>query len=649
MAGPVGFHIADGYVKVHAFYDKGELKNAAEDAARQWDRDFDNAPGDRNGGRNGNGRNGGGSGGNGRNGGGGGRDRIIIIREGGGGGSGGRGGRRGSTTGDFFTSLLNVGSFGQAAGGSKLGSAAGRAGAAVGLVFVTEVISTVAGLITSLLPIALGGALVAMPLVALKKRWSPIASAILEPWGKAIGDRFKSLSGGLLDVLTLPFVGAADAILDTFKAIKGPLTALVRQLGPAIEPFVRGFGGFFVNFVKALGPAMPGITAGLQEWGRQLPLIGRALGDMFTKILRDPEKVRKAIQGVSFIVQGLFKLGGFLVGFFTNVFIVWTQISMGMQRFWQNAAGPLKRIWEAFQPLKKAILDVVEAFKQFALADAKDAPKRWKELVEKLKAVWKPLKKFLGQVFKEAWDKVKEIWKSQVVPWVANTVGPWLKKKFKELMAAAGRAMISEAKTQFSQLKTAIIAKLLQMGTSMGLTVKRAIDKVVNFFKSLPGKAKAALSGLKAAILSKLAGAGTWLYNAGTWILNGLISGVRAGIRILKGVLGGVTGMIPSWKGPPERDSRLLFDNGKRIMGGLLGGLQRGTEPVKRHLQGLTADMPGMTAGGRTGRSVTNSSTFSPTISVTVQAGLDPVDGAARRALVRGLHIELDKFQRSYA
>jgi hypothetical protein len=48
------------------------------------------------------------------------------------------------------------------------------------------------------------------------------------------------------------------------------------------------------------------------------------------------------------------------------------------------------------------------------------------------------------------------------------------------------------------------------------------------------------------------------------------------------------------------------------------------------------------------GSSVTNSSSWSPTIIVNVAAGLDPVNAAARRALTKDLFLSLEQYRKDY-
>ena len=74
-------------------------------------------------------------------------------------------------------------------------------------------------------------------------------------------------------------------------------------------------------------------------------------------------------------------------------------------------------------------------------------------------------------------------------------------------------------------------------------------------------------------ITGVMADAGTWLVDAGGRIIGGLIDGITGKLGDLKSKLGDITSLIPSWKGPLDADSQLLYPAGSAILGGLIAGI----------------------------------------------------------------------------
>jgi len=99
--------------------------------------------------------------------------------------------------------------------------------------------------------------------------------------------------------LRLPLDKSLKAVGDGLTKLEGPTRRLMKGLSAGMVPFVKGVMGGLTAFVTALLPAMPGITAGLKEWGKQAPKIGKGIGDAIAKLLEDPEGVKDAVEGMA--------------------------------------------------------------------------------------------------------------------------------------------------------------------------------------------------------------------------------------------------------------------------------------------------------------------------------------------------------------
>lgn len=160
------------------------------------------------------------------------------------------------------------------------------------------------------------------------------------------------------------------------------------------------------------------------------------------------------------------------------------------------------------------------------------------------------------------------------------------------------------------------------VGTAVGL-VHRHADSILGFFRAIPGAVKSVFSG-----------AGDLLADAGHAIIDGFLDALRAGFDRVRDALGWLTDQMPSWKGPADRDRRLLQGNGRMVIGGFLQGLESQYGPVRRSLGGFTSGLA--TAAAVDGAALpvaspaSTSSTSSAAAAGTLTLKLPPAAGAPR-------------------
>ncbi|MEU7972153.1 hypothetical protein AB0B48_08925 [Micromonospora sp. NPDC049089] len=158
-------------------------------------------------------------------------------------------------------------------------------------------------------------------------------------------------------------------------------------------------------------------------------------------------------------------------------------------------------------------------------------------------------------------------------------------------------------------------AHIVSIFTGGNATVKQRVEAMVGatirlftgLWDKLTGGARRALSsvastfsGLRGRITSAVGNLGSLLYNAGRSIINGLINGIRSALGALQSTLNYVTSVIPDWKGPPDRDRKLLEPAGSSIMGGLIRGIRGELPALRSELGGVTALVAGTPLGAAT-------------------------------------------------
>lgn len=112
--------------------------------------------------------------------------------------------------------------------------------------------------------------------------------------------------------------------------------------------------------------------------------------------------------------------------------------------------------------------------------------------------------------------------------------------------------------------------------------VENAWNNVVSWFGGIPN----AIGGV-------FAGAGSWLWNAGRSILDGLLGGLKAAWGKVTSFVGGIGDWIVKHKGPLSYDKVMLKPAGQAIMQGFDKSLKAGWKDVQRTVNGMNAQING--------------------------------------------------------
>jgi phage-related protein len=173
--------------------------------------------------------------------------------------------------------------------------------------------------------------------------------------------------------------------------------------------------------------------------------------------------------------------------------------------------------------------------------------------------------------------------------------GQWLREKGRLVLDGflAGNKMVwNNVWTFFTTTVPNAIRGAFSAAGSWLLTAGRnVIDGLRNGVTTAWNNVMTFLRNIPSIVTGVFAGAGSWLLQAGRRIIDGLISGIQSAIGRIKSVLGGITNLIPDWKGPADVDAKLLVNNGKLIMQGLITGLTAGFKPVESLLGDMTTDI----------------------------------------------------------
>lgn len=133
-----------------------------------------------------------------------------------------------------------------------------------------------------------------------------------------------------------------------------------------------------------------------------------------------------------------------------------------------------------------------------------------------------------------------------------------------------------------------LVQELINRGPEMLEGAKQLFAKAKEGFEEYWPQIQQWFSELPQKILDAIGDLGSLLFDAGSNIIQGFLDGLGSKWEDVKGWFGGLTENIPDWKGPRERDRRLLTSNGRLIMQSLTDGLERGIPMVEDTLSGIT-------------------------------------------------------------
>lgn len=400
---------------------------------------------------------------------------------------------------------------------------------------------------------------------SLTGMWSTLKDTLGQGMAEAVQPLMPLLKQGLAGAIGA--VGTAiPVVVGGIKNLKGllqPLGGIAKTAGDAIRGAFSGGGGegtsAFVGQLTKAGSAVRDFVTGLMPTLRAVggQIMG-ALGPAFTqistavttKMLPAFRKVLPIIQPVAAFLIRLF--GSALVGVIkgaANLFSGLATTIGGVFRLIRNIiTGNWSGAWKAVKQIASGAMQAVKGFIQVW----------WNAGI--LNLFRKGVSTLLGGIWKGLWSKLKGL---------ATSGGNAIQGAIGAFVGAV-KGLFTGAVRNFGNLWSAGF-RAIRGAVSSG------ISTVVGLVRAIPGKITGALGNL-----------GNLLSNTGRSIIQGLIDGVSGMIGSLRDKFTSITNMIPDWKGPRERDKRLLTPAGVSIMEGLIRGIESGERPLKMVLGRVT-------------------------------------------------------------
>jgi TP901 family phage tail tape measure protein len=407
------------------------------------------------------------------------------------------------------------------------------------------------------------------------------AIELMGGWGniaKVFGAVIATALTGFIPLLFYAY-NRFEWLRDGIQTVVRTIIAVWDGLWAAMESVLNPFIGFLKGSVFPVFTAMGQLVVAVVQkiiatWNTMFPVFRVVAGLLMTVLV-------PAFQTAFNIIMAIIRF------FVDTATAIW-------RAFGDNLLNLIQSTWQFIQGIVKAGLNVIKGIIQLFTALIKgDWGKAWDAIKTILSGVWDAIKatvKFGVSLVKNiinaalsairllwdvAWSAVKNVLK---VAWEAmkTTVRAGLDSVVSFIRGLPGRAVsaLGNLLSTLSQKGRDLLAGFLE-------GARRGWDSLYNFLTTLPGKAISALGNL-----------GSKLLQAGRDLIQGLIDGVNEKIDDLTGVLGKVTDLIPDWKGPPEKDAKLLYENGQLIMAGLINGIKSVVPKLEANLGAVTTGIP---------------------------------------------------------
>lgn len=391
-----------------------------------------------------------------------------------------------------------------------------------------------------LLAVLIPAAILAAPLIATALSSAIIAAIPVGFIGVAI---FSQLDNPALQQAGRGF---ANSVKEIFKnASAGLVDNLIIGLDTILNSFQK-----MEPTINKIFDALEPLTQPLAEG------VGGFIEGILPGILTAIENSGPAIEELS---NGIADLGTALGDVFAQLSEDPEQLAGGMRNLFDIIIGSIYFIGDAL----KWLMDYFDDVKSVIEA----VQRTWEGLGEFLSAFWAMLTgdaEDFSEFWGIMWDGIRQI--ADVVIGALITAWFWAVGQFE--------GGVFRVRMFFSELWSNI-----RDGWN------RRVNEVVSAAVGLPGRIRGALGNLR-----------NLLYNVGRDILRGLINGIEAQFGDLRNALNFVTNMIPNWKGPADKDKKLLEPTGEMIMGGLEAGIKKG-EPSLEDTLGTVTQNIGFTVG----------------------------------------------------
>lgn len=369
--------------------------------------------------------------------------------------------------------------------------------------------------------------------------------------------------GQLATAILVPLAGViekvATALQPVIEAFTSGLAPILEQIAPILGQVGDVLGTVLTSALEALLPLVQGL---LEGFGEVFAAIAPLLPQLLELALEALTPLLDAMVELAPVIAQIYPLFGQVAGVLAQVLAAVMPLAPILIELILAAIIPILEILPTLVPV---LTVVIEAFANLVTAII--------PVIEVLVEIIEVLAKVLGYIV-EWVAKVVAV----IVEWAVKIIGTIISWAADILAAIIN--FVNDTVSWFVSLGSRLISTVSDFMSSVANAFSTGVSKAIAFVQTLPGK----ITGI-------FSSAGSWLVNAGSQILSGLLSGLKSMLPSVSGFLNRVTDMIPDWKGPAERDETLLVNAGELVMGGFQKGLTNMFPAVKTTLTDFTTDI----------------------------------------------------------
>jgi hypothetical protein len=353
-----------------------------------------------------------------------------------------------------------------------------------------------------------------------------------------------------------------DKLISTWQAVSGAVSTVVRWVGIAVGIYRQ-----YRTEINLIADAL-GILAIV--FGGPVTAIIALVG----MVIRHFDLIRTVYQNLMASFQNSTQGPAFLNNLKAAADVVVPALVNGFHQIWAAIGPVLSQIWT------KITTQLIPAFGEFVAAMAPVVAFFIERLVPIVTVAMKTILTTISGVI----DIITGIFKV----FTGILRGDWSKvwEGIKQILRGAVTVLVGILKGLVGLAR----AGLSNLGATLAGVFRGAVRLAIDALGTIVGKVRSTLGKVKGAVTGALSGAGSWLKDAGRRIISGLIDGIRGMLGSLRSELGKVTNLIPDWKGPADKDAKLLTPAGQKIMEGLLRGIVSRRAALRSLLTSVTHD-----------------------------------------------------------
>lgn len=416
--------------------------------------------------------------------------------------------------------------------------------------------------------------------IAAAKNVIPRVGVIIKSFVHAIPGMFNTL----VSTLPAPFQNAVNAIRGVFSDFGG----VIAPVAAALAAFgAGGFGGLLANIPLVGGMLKPltGLLGGLASpIGIIIAMIGALIatspqlrsqfGTMLQQILTSLQQAFQQLQ------PALSELGSAISTLIQTVMPI---VTSALGAIITAIAPVVSCIISSLVPVIQTVLQVVTSVVQAIIP-----------LVQAVAPVVEQVAQAIGQILQALMPVIQMV--ASIVGVVVNAICGFIQATLMptvQAMLPFIQGVINGITSVVSGI-VSVIQGVINMVTGI---INGNWSQAWHGFQQIVSGAWQAvwgiLCGIGNLIRGAFAGAGTWLWNAGKSILNGLLSGLKAAWHGVMSFIGGIGDWIVRHKGPLSYDKVMLKPAGLAIMQGFDKSLKAGWKDVQRTVNGMNAQING--------------------------------------------------------